>query len=296
MAGLVLGIAVQGERASVATQAPKRKLRLLVKARPSGNGLSRGFAYQVEESHQRTPIEPTLPGPPIVLERGRPVEITIVNQLAEATAVHWHGMELESYYDGVAGWGMRGQELTPTIEPGQKFCAKFTPPRAGTFMYHTHLDDEVQLSGGLYGPLIVVEPGTKFDGQSDKLFVISAWGGPRSNDPASPVTALLNGDANPPVLHWKVGQRYRLRVINISANIIGVLSITGDKDLVQWRARAKDGADLPPSQAVAHDAKLLIGPGETYDFDYEPKQAGPLTVEFLGTALPVRAAQRIEVE
>jgi FtsP/CotA-like multicopper oxidase with cupredoxin domain len=30
------------------------------------------------------------------------VEITIMNQLHESTTVHWHGMELESYYDGVA--------------------------------------------------------------------------------------------------------------------------------------------------------------------------------------------------
>ena len=96
------------------------------------NGPSPADVLQLEESHTLLPNQVTLPGPTLLLERGRPVEITIVNQLSEPTAVHWHGMELESYYDGVAGWGIRGHELTPTIAPGQSFCARFTPPRAGT--------------------------------------------------------------------------------------------------------------------------------------------------------------------
>jgi FtsP/CotA-like multicopper oxidase with cupredoxin domain len=45
------------------------------------------------------------------------------------------------------------------IKPGGSFVVRFTPPRAGTFMYHTPLNDEAQISSGLYVPLIVVEPG-----------------------------------------------------------------------------------------------------------------------------------------
>jgi hypothetical protein len=87
----------------------------------------------------------------------------VVNQLRQSTSVHWHGMELESYYDGVPGWGARGKELTPVIKPGGSFVVRFTPPRVGAFMYHTHLNDEAQISGGLYGPLIVVESAEKVD-------------------------------------------------------------------------------------------------------------------------------------
>ena len=39
-----------------------------------------------------------------VLQRGEPVRITVVNHLDEPTAVHWHGIELESFPDGVPGW------------------------------------------------------------------------------------------------------------------------------------------------------------------------------------------------
>jgi FtsP/CotA-like multicopper oxidase with cupredoxin domain len=296
MAGLVLGISVPGERAKTASAGTVRKLSLWVKPRRAVNGVPKGFAYQLEESHHLLPSVGTLPGPSIILQRGQPVEITVVNKLSESTAVHWHGMELESYYDGVAGWGMKGAEVTPTIEPGKKFCAKFTPPRSGTFIYHTHLDDEVQLSGGLYGALIVLDPRMNFDAETDKVFLISAWGGLRSNDPKSPISLLLNGSGSPEALHWKTGRHYRVRIIDISPNIIGAFSVTGSKGVVQWRARAKDGADLPDSQAVVQDAKLLIGPGETYDFEYEPTESGPLVVEFKPVAVPGMVVQRIEVE
>jgi FtsP/CotA-like multicopper oxidase with cupredoxin domain len=296
MAGLVIGIDVPGERPHVATHGRVRKLRLLVRERPAVNGVSAGFGYQLEESHKLSPAVATLPGPTLVLERGRPVEITVVNQLNEATAVHWHGMELESYYDGVAGWGMHGHDLTPRIAPGQSFCARFTPPRAGTFIYHTHLDDEIQLASGLYGAMIVVDPGTKFEPGTDQLFVVSAWGGPRSLDSKVPISGLLNGNPQPAALHWRVGQKYRVRLIDIASAMIGQLSVTEKDSLVQWRAHAKDGADLPASQALLQDAKLVIAPGETYDFEYQPSHPGPLKMEFKALAVPVDLIQEIEVE
>jgi manganese oxidase len=46
-------------------------------------------------------VEGAEAGPTLVLRRGEPVAITLVNRLSEATSIHWHGMELESYYDGV---------------------------------------------------------------------------------------------------------------------------------------------------------------------------------------------------
>lgn len=296
MGGLVLGITVTGDRPQVVAHGHARKLRLLVTERPAANGLPAGFGYQLEESHHVVPNVATAPGPPIILERGRPVEITVVNQLHEPTAVHWHGMELESYYDGVVGWGARGSDLTPTIAPGQSFCVRFTPPRAGTFMYHTHLDDEVQLAGGLYGPLIVVEPGAKLDPITDHTFIISARGGRRSGDPQTPLTLLLNGAAEPTPLHWRAGQPYRIRLINISSGNLGALTISGQHGLVQWRAHSKDGADLPRTQALMQDANLLIAPGETYDFEYQPRDPGNLTLEFKAVALPIKIAQQISIE
>lgn len=183
MAGMVLGITMIGERKPVPAHGRARKLRLVVRERPARNDVPAGFGYQLDENHRLTPE------PPIILERGQRVEITVLNQLREAATVHWHGMELESYYDGVDDRGAHGNQVTPMINPGASFRVRFTPPRAGTFMYHTHLHDQAQLSGGLYGPLIVVEAGAKFDPQHDHVVVLSRDGPGPSEGPV-----LFNAD------------------------------------------------------------------------------------------------------
>jgi len=290
MAGLVLGITVPGNRPAVPAHGRTRKLRLLVRERPAGNGLPAGFGYQIEEGHRLIPEKVAAPGPLLLLERGRPVEINIVNQLRESTTVHWHAMELESYYDGVAGFGARGKEITPMIAPGSSFRVQFTPPRAGTFMYHAHLNDEMQIPGGLYAPLVVLEPGAKFDPVHDYIAMISR-GGP------GPIGGLflLNGSSEPATLRWQIGQRYRLRLINIVAFDGGTFLLKGTEGQQQWRAVAKDGADLPPEQAVMQEARQIVHPGEIYDFEYQPTSAGILQLEFSNQLLQMKVTQQIDV-
>jgi FtsP/CotA-like multicopper oxidase with cupredoxin domain len=293
MAGLVLGITVTGKRPALASHGRTRKLRLLVRERPASNGLAPGFGYELEEYHKLLPHDAAAPGPPVILERGQPVEITVVNQLREPTAVHWHGMELESYYDGVVGWGSDGRKITPAIEPGRSFRVRFTPPRAGTFIYHAHMNDEVQLGNGLYGPLIVVEPGAKFDGASDHVFIFSRGGPDEIKSPR-----LLNGSSDPAMLHWHTGRRNRLRLIDITANNPAVVSLMGPGGLVRWRAVAKDGADLPATQAVMQESQQVLFSGETYDFEYEPREPESLRLEVANgpnAATHWKIVQRIEV-
>ena len=43
--------------------------------------------------------------------------------------------------------------------------------RPGTFIYHSHLDDVHQLSGGLYGPVVVLPEGEWFDPRTDQVMV-----------------------------------------------------------------------------------------------------------------------------
>jgi manganese oxidase len=291
MVGMVLGITVSGARPPAAARVAPRKLRLLVKERPAHGAMASGFGYQLEEGGRLAPAEPSAPGPPFVLERGKPVEITVVNQLRQSTSVHWHGMELESYYDGVPGWGANGQELTPVIRPGESFVVRFTPPRAGTFMYHTHLNDEAQISGGLYGPLVVIEPGTKFDASSDFIFVVSRGGRKGLEGPL-----FVNGAVALPPLHWKAGQRYRLRLIDISNSNNGDFSLLGADGLLQWRAIAKDGAELPSSQAVMKDAMQTVAAGEIYDFEYAPREPCSLRLEVTNPGLKSKVVQPIEVQ
>jgi FtsP/CotA-like multicopper oxidase with cupredoxin domain len=102
--------------------------------------------------------------------------VEILNHLNEETAIHWHGIELESYNDGVANFGGSSGSITPPVAPHGTFTASFTPPRAGTFIYHTHWHNAGQLSGGIYGPLVVLEPGERFDPESDHIVIMGLEG------------------------------------------------------------------------------------------------------------------------
>ncbi len=86
----------------------------------------------------------------------QPTYVTVVNQLGQPTGVHWHGLELESWSDGVAGWSRTGDIAFSAMQPGESFTAELALQRAGTFVYHSHLNDRDQLTTGLYGPLLVL--------------------------------------------------------------------------------------------------------------------------------------------
>ena len=110
-------------------------------------------------------------------------------------------MELDSYYDGVHGWGATGKRVTPMIAPGESFVVRFTLLRTGTFMYHTHLHDNRQLTSGLYGAMLVVEPGEALDAATDHVFVIGRDG------PQRGARTVINNEREPQVV-WKAGARH----------------------------------------------------------------------------------------
>ena len=202
-----------------------------------------------------------------MLTRGQPTDIVIVNRLTEPTAIHWHGIELESYSDGVAGWSGAGDRLAPSVMPGDSFTARLTLPRAGTFMYHTHLNDIEQLTSGLYGGIVVLEPGKRFDQRRDHLFV-TGWDG-ESRAPAPP-HLVINGDSLPAPLALTAGVPHRLRFVNIGPAGLFRMAIYRDTSLASWKRLAKDGADLPPAQAIRTPSQFTIAVGETYDFELTP--------------------------
>ena len=286
MAGLVLGLHVLPSRVVPAAKQPDmplRKLRLLAQPLPGRYGNDPGLTFALQEGTAQAAKTPgRIPGPPMVLTRGQPVKITVLNKLAEPTSVHWHAMELESYYDGIAGWSGTPGHLAPIIQPGASFMVRFTPPRVGTFIYHTHLDDVRQLSSGLYGPIIVLEPGQSLDPETDRIMLISVKG------PSDNTAVMLNGDTDPGPIELKQGVKYRFRFINITPHDpLLTVSLLKDSSPVTWRAIAKDGASLPVSQATERAARQIVSVGETYDFEFESGSATELRLEILR---PARAA------
>lgn len=85
------------------------------------------------------------PGPTIEVVEGDRVRIFVTNRLPEATSIHWHGQRLPNGMDGVTGLNQ------PGIPPGKTFVYEFTARRPGTFMYHPHADEMVQMAMGMMG-------------------------------------------------------------------------------------------------------------------------------------------------
>lgn len=269
MAGLVLGIAVRPRPDSREPARGKaRRLHLFVQEGMKRGRASRAMGFVLQRS-ARPPAADSIetPGSVLVLTRGQPTDIVIVNRLSEPTAIHWHGIELESYSDGVAGWSGTGDRLAPSVMPGDSFTARLTLPRAGTFMYHTHLNDIEQLISGLYGGIVVLEPGKRFDARRDHLFV-TGWDG--ETRLPQPPHLLINGDSLPGPLLLTAGAVHRLRFVNIGPAGLIRYAIYRDTSLVTWKRLAKDGADLPPAQSIRTPSTMLIAVGETYDFEFTP--------------------------
>jgi FtsP/CotA-like multicopper oxidase with cupredoxin domain len=211
-----------------------------------------------------------------VLTRGQPAEIEVVNSLKDPTAIQWHGIELESFYDGVPGFTGDSRQTTPPIAPGGSFVARMTPPRAGTFIYHTHWHDDRQIQNGVYGPLIVLEPGQKYDPDHDKVFLFSSTKFP---DPFG-LLLLINGNPEPWQIRLRAGEKYRFRLINITGDAVSMrVSLLEAGQPVQWNKVAKDGADLPAALAVAASAREVLTVGETRDFEYQSPSPAELQLE-----------------
>jgi FtsP/CotA-like multicopper oxidase with cupredoxin domain len=274
MGGLVMGIEVRpsGTAAVVDNHDVRRKLRLVARVDTGGTVGEPAYGYVLQDGTTTTtpPHGPLLPGPTIVLKRGEPVSITVVNELTEATAVHWHGIELDSYFDGVAGFAGHPGQIAPAIAPRDSFEARFTPPRSGTFIYHPHADELRQQQAGLAGALVVMDDPTAFDPRHDIVLLITV---PRRE--ADRDMVLLNGSLTPPLRELRVGERYRLRIVDIHPYRPSMIArLVSDSTPVTWRAVAKDGRDLPPDQATPRASVQQLGNGETYDFEFIPSQLG----------------------
>ena len=265
MSNLMMGITVHGKLA--VEPRSRRQIRLIVQEHDSIPG-ERGprYSYSFSEAKASNNV-----GPTIVLQQNEPTAITVVNRAKEHTAVHWHGIELESFHDGAAGFGGYAKRISPLIAPADSFIARMTPPRAGTFIYHSHADELRQQPGGLYGPLIVVPRGATYNADLEPVIIFG------SATDSTPI--MINGQRSPK-LHMKVGQQYRLRFINLTVNRPNMYAalVRGEQQL-QWQLLAKDGADLPQHQAKVVPAKQFMGMGETFDMMFTPDQAGELRIE-----------------
>lgn len=206
-----------------------------------------------------------VPGPIVRLHQGKTARIKVVNGLVEGTTVHWHGIRLPIGMDGVPGISQA------PIKPGESFLYEFTPPDAGTFWYHPHVDTLQQLGRGLSGALIVEEP-EPVAVDRDVVWLLADWRLRSDAQIASgfgnPMDAAMSGRIGNTVtvdgivsdgVSVRAGERIRLRLINGALARIMALRFDGHRPVVV----ATDGQPCEPHQP--EDGRLLLGPAMRID-------------------------------
>ena len=290
MGGLTLGVTVTGN-VPVASARNARKIGLVVERAPDDAPSAPSFRYALTGTERSPENNGSSSAPTLVLERGKPVAIDIVNHLDVPTQIHWHGIEMSnSYYDGVADFGGSPDRATPMVMPSENFLALFTPPRAGTFIYHTHMDDVWQLRAGLAGALVVTEPNAPFDPTSDHVVV---FGTPHAF--ADRFDVLVNDATHPAAIDVRVGERQRLRFVNMTTFRHSLtVSLVDNGTVARWEPLARDGALLPPSRRQSRTASQNVTIGQTRDFTFTPRTRGTLQLR-IDSGLPRPHSASVEI-
>jgi FtsP/CotA-like multicopper oxidase with cupredoxin domain len=207
-----------------------------------------------------------VPGPTLRVKRGDELRVRLANELAESTAIHWHGVRVANAMDGVP-------ELTQApVAPGAGFDYRVQAPDAGTFWYHAH--SAAQVDQGLHGALIVEEP-ERIDVDRDIVLVLGSPGG------AAGAPIRVNGAIRPDI-PIKTGERLRLRLINASSARGLSLKL---EDHAVW-VMAIDGQPAEPF--LARDSRIALGPGNRADLFVD-------AIRNAGTAATILAGARDEL-
>lgn len=282
MGGMILPFKVLPKATDVAEDPSPvaRRLALVAEPIPDASPKTSAYRYEVREGGKTLEGTGNI-GPALILTQGQMTAITIENRLDEPTAVHWHGIEQQNaYYDGVPEYSGYGKKLEPMIEPGGNFTAQFAPPRAGTFIYHTHMNDIWQLRNGLSGALIVIPPGARFDPATDHVVQITST--PDLNDG---VWFDVDGTRTPAPITIAAGVPNRFRLINMTTFhpdlIVSLASVNGT---ATWTPIARDGYDIPASHRTARTAVQTITIGQTRDYTFTAPAPGEYRLLFWGFA------------
>ncbi len=243
-------------------------------------------------------INGSIPGPTLRFTEGEYAVIHVTNKMKMETSVHWHGLLLPNFYDGVPYLN------TPPIPAGETFTYEFALKQSGTYWYHSHT--MLQEQSGVYGSIIIEPKEKKLDYDSDLVIMFSDWTNDKpmsvlrnlkrgnewigikkgTSTPLNQVIArgafgaqmnfwkqrmesadiadiyypafLTNGKITQEYNDFKSGEKVRVRFINAAASTYFWLTFGGDSPLLV----ANDGLDVVP---VAKD-KLLFAIAETYDF------------------------------
>ncbi|MFV1449637.1 multicopper oxidase domain-containing protein [Maribacter sp. HS] len=243
-------------------------------------------------------VDGTIPGPTLEFTEGDYAVIYVKNEMSVETSVHWHGLLLPNYYDGVPYLN------TPPIEPGHTQKYEFPIRQSGTYWYHSHT--MLQEQSGVYGSIVIKPKEKTLEYDKELVLVLSDWTNEkpmnvlrnlkRGNEwygikkgTATPLNQvisrgafgaqldfwrqrmegadiadvyypafLINGEESIEYSQFKPGEKVRLRIIDGAASTSFWMTFGGSDPLLV----SADGLDVVPVKKN----KTFIGIAETYDF------------------------------
>jgi manganese oxidase len=217
-----------------------------------------------------------VPGPEIRVPYGQKVRVIVRNDLPDPTAVHWHGLAVPNAMDGVPG------VTQDPVRPGETFTYEFAAvptarsSRGGTFLYHSHHDEDRQVGLGLSGSF-VIEPRQAQAYDVERTLLLGEWNldrrtgetrPPMQMEGAFPNYFTINGKAFPATerIVARRGDRVLLRVV-------GGMQFSHPMHLhgMSFTVVAKDGA---PLQAPYEADVIDVAPGERYDLAFVADRSG----------------------
>jgi manganese oxidase len=212
------------------------------------------------------------PGPTIEAVEGDRIRILVTNKLPEPTSIHWHGIYLPNGMDGVSG-------LTqPHIKPGQTFVYEFVLRQSGSYMYHPHADETVQMAMGMMGMFIIHPKDTSAHlAERDYCILLHNWDiEPGTKRPKSSTMTefnlwSMNSRVFPGIdpMVAGIGERVRIRIANLSMHdhpmhIHGVsMTVTGtDGGWIRESAQWPETTVLVPVGSIRMVEFIADAPGD----------------------------------
>lgn len=246
---------------------------------------------------QAMAVNDSIPAPTLYFTERETAVIHVTNKMNVETSIHWHGILLPNFQDGVP------YLTTPPIKPGKSHTFTFPLKHSGTYWYHSHTG--LQEQRGIYGAIVIEPKKRKWNYDHNLTLVLSDWTDENPKEvlrtlkrgsewysikkqttqsffkvikhgalgaqfqlwkqrmPGMDISDvyypafLVNGQKIQHYPLFKSGEKIRLRVINAGASTYFQLSFGGKILLI-----SADGLNVNPIPKN----KILHAIGETYDF------------------------------
>jgi CopA family copper-resistance protein len=243
-------------------------------------------------------INGSIPGPVLEFTEGEYAVIYVKNNMDVETSIHWHGLLLPNFYDGVP------YLTTPPIEPGHTLKYEFAIKQSGTYWYHGHTLLQEQI--GVFGSFVIHPKKETLEYDKELVLMLSDWTNEnpmnvlrnlkRGNEwynirkgTATPLNQvikrgafgaqlkfwkqrmestdiadiyypafLINGEQSVEYPEFEPGEKVRLRIIDGGASTSFWITFGGDDPFLV----SADGIDVIPVKRN----KTFIGIAEAYDF------------------------------